>query len=193
MQYEIRLHATWVGWHLGTYVTSLRPYICFALYLSRICLIVAPSFCLDFLWSGILIFVFSFGSWLKICSTQKNAASSGPRSLQQSKQRLLNIAMEISACLLLNMVRYTMLWSSFKPDSMIQKLIHDLPMIDFVGCYHHHTYGPWGMEHHDEHLAHLWNNRDIFCHQVMQDFLGYVVLKPVQFILFFLGIGKLTD
>jgi hypothetical protein len=99
-----------------------------------------PAFCesnyllfLDFLWSGILVFVFSFGAWWEIRSIQKAARSVQRRnahddesqlrsavrtdhirtvnakkkdSLNKFKRRVLNIAIQTSACLLLNMVRY---------------------------------------------------------------------------------------
>ena len=64
-------------------------------------------FFLDFLWSGILIFVFSFGAWWEIRSVLKisTKGSKGNISLNQSKRRLLSLAVQTSACLLLNMVR----------------------------------------------------------------------------------------
>jgi hypothetical protein len=87
---------------------------------------------LDFLWSGILVFVFSFGAWWEIHSIQKAARSAQRRiphddqsqlrsavrtdpvrtvnakkkdPLNKFKMRVLNIAMQTSACLLLSMVR----------------------------------------------------------------------------------------
>ena len=77
---------------------------------------------LDFLWSGILVFVFSFGAWWEIRSIQKaaRAAQRGNAHTDQNqlaanakkkdplnkfKRRVLNIAIQTSACLLLNMVR----------------------------------------------------------------------------------------
>jgi hypothetical protein len=77
---------------------------------------------LDFLWSGILVFVFSFGAWWEIRSIQKAARATQRRNahadqnqltanakkkdpLNKFKRRVLNIAIQTSACLLLNMVR----------------------------------------------------------------------------------------
>jgi hypothetical protein len=81
-----------------------------------------PLLFLDFLWSGILIFVFSFGAWWEIRSIQKaaRAAQRGNAHTDQNqlaanakkkdplnkfKRRLLNIAIQTSVSLLLNMVR----------------------------------------------------------------------------------------
>jgi hypothetical protein len=80
-------------------------YILFStLHMSNLSL---SCFFLDFLWSGILIFVFSFGAWWEIRSVLKisTLGSKGNISLNQSKRRLLNLAMQTSFCLLLNMVR----------------------------------------------------------------------------------------
>ncbi len=168
------------------------PYARIALYLSCICLIwVLLLFFLDFLWSGVLTFAFSFGSWWKIRGIQKKTketAGSGS-ALEQSKRRLLNIAVQISFCLLLNMVR----WTSFKPDSMIRTMITSCPVFNFVGCYHHHACSSWRMEPHNRHLAVLCDNRDnVF--QVIKWFLRVrAVLKPVEWVPFFpLGILTLT-
>ncbi len=88
-----------------------------------------PAFCgsnyllfLDFLWSGILVFVFSFGAWWEIHSIQKTARSAQRRNVENDqnqmtanakkrdplnkfKRRVLNVAIQTSICLLLNMVR----------------------------------------------------------------------------------------
>jgi hypothetical protein len=89
-----------------------------------------PAFCgsnycllfLDFLWSGILVFVFSFGAWWEIHSVQKTARSAQRRNtyddqnqmtandkkkdpFNKFKKRVMNLAIQTSASLLLNMVR----------------------------------------------------------------------------------------
>jgi hypothetical protein len=90
----------------------------------------------DFLWSGILVFLFSFGAWWKIRKIQKTArltqrenvyvdqnqlTAHGKKKdpLNTFKRRVLNIAIQTSACLLLNMVRLAI----FEPNSLIAKMI----------------------------------------------------------------------
>ncbi len=87
---------TWLPW-----------YLCRSLSLHCHCLTLACLFFLDFLWSGILIFVFSFGAWREIRSVLKisTPGSKSNISLTKSKRRLLSLAVQTSACLLLNMVR----------------------------------------------------------------------------------------
>ncbi len=156
MQYAICLDATGVGLHLGTYVASLC-HACSVLSLH-------PAFCgsnylllfVDFLWSGILVFLFSFGAWWDIRKIQKtarlmqrenayvnqnqltaNAKKKDP--LNKSKRRILNIAIQTSACLLLNIVRLAI----FELNNLIPKnMIRCDPFsVVYVGCHNHHSCG----------------------------------------------------
>ena len=96
--------------------------------LHCICVIFACLFFLDFLWSGILIFVFSFGAWWKIRSVLKisRTGSKGNISLNRSKRRLLNLAVQTSACLLLNMVRQSLV----KPNDIIPMMIPSYTLLN---------------------------------------------------------------
>jgi hypothetical protein len=136
--------------------------------------------CLDFLWSGTLIFAFSFGSWWRIRSVQKKTATTTGSNtkmtdpLQRSKRRLMGIAMQTSCCLLLNMVhalRLFAFWSCvvvfaaflyktfcLKLDChamIISKVYGVLSIAAIVGCYNYNPCDSRGMEHHDGYLAHL--------------------------------------
>ncbi len=156
MQYAICLDATGVDWHLGTYVASLC-HACSVLSLH-------PAFCgsnyiilfVDFLWSGILVFLFSFGAWWKIRKIQKTARSTQRENayvdrnqltanakkkdpLNKFKRRVLNIAIQTSACLLLNMVRLAIFeLNSLIPKNMIR--YYSFSVVD-VGCHNRHSCG----------------------------------------------------
>ncbi len=113
----------WIGIWARTWQAFLPSdmYILYSRILRHLSLFFELAFfCLDFLWSGALIFVFSFGSWWNIRSMQKlttsntgsNTKTTDP--LERSKRRLMGIAMQTSACLLLNMVlHYACLFLEF--------------------------------------------------------------------------------
>jgi hypothetical protein len=109
----------WSGLAFG-HVRNLRCVMRVALFPSILLFVGLITFCfLDFLWSGILVFVFSFGAWWEIRAIQKTArsvqihddqnqmtASAKKKDpLNKFKRRVLNVAIQTSACLLLNMVR----------------------------------------------------------------------------------------
>ena len=63
---------------------------------------------IHFLWSGSLVFIFSMGTYREIHKMQKNVKTTAGQkkdtTLDDSKRRLLNIALFTSFCLLLNIV-----------------------------------------------------------------------------------------
>ncbi len=115
------------------------PVLCIFCSLHCICLILACLFFLDFLWSGILIFVYSFGAWLEIRSVLKlsTTGSKGNIFLIQSKRRLLSLVVQTSACLLLNMVRY----ARVKPnDTIPTRILSYTFLVECADCYDLDTY-----------------------------------------------------